>query len=78
VQPRASTNEVAGERAGAVVVRVTAPPVDGKANEAVRKLVAKKAGVPESKVLVRGQSGRDKLVRIEGIESAELRRALLK
>jgi uncharacterized protein (TIGR00251 family) len=78
VQPRASTNEVAGERAGAVVVRVTAPPVDGKANEAVRKLVAKKAGVPESKVLVRGQSGRDKLVRIEGLESAELRRALLK
>ncbi len=61
-----------------MVVRVTAPPVDGKANEAVRKLVAKKAGVAESKVLVRGQSGRDKLVRIEGIESAALRRALLK
>lgn len=78
MQPRASVTEVAGERAGAVVVRVTAPPVDGKANEAVRKLVAKKAGVAESKVLVRGQSGRDKLVRIEGIESAELRRALLK
>lgn len=78
VQPRASTNEVAGERAGAVVVRVTAAPVDGEANDAVRKLVAKKAGVPQSKVMVRGQSGRDKLVRVEGIESAALRRALLK
>lgn len=77
VQPRASVDEVAGERAGSIVVRVTAPPVDGKANEAVRKLVAKKAGVPQTRVMVRGQSGRDKLVRVEGVERAALRRALL-
>ena len=60
-----------------MVVRVTAPPVDGKANHAVRKLVAKKAGVAETRVIVRGQTGRDKLVRIEGIDSSLLRRALL-
>jgi uncharacterized protein YggU (UPF0235/DUF167 family) len=35
VQPRARRSEVAGEREGAVVIRVTAPPVDGRANEAV-------------------------------------------
>ncbi len=77
VQPRASADEVAGERAGSIVLRVTAPPVDGKANDAVRKLVAKKAGVPQKRVMVRGQSGRDKLVRVDGVEPAALRRALL-
>ena len=77
MQPRSATTEVAGERAGAVVIRVTAAPVDGKANDAVRKLVAKKAGVAQARVLLRGQSGRDKLVRVEGIEPSLLRRALL-
>ena len=45
VQPRAKRTEVAGERDGAVVIRVSAPPVDGKANEAVCKLIAERLGV---------------------------------
>jgi len=77
VQPRASRDEIAGEREGVLAVRVKAPPVDGRANEAVRRLVAKRVGVPPSRVrVVRGESARDKLLEIEGRDSDELRRAL--
>ena len=77
VQPRSRSDEIAGERAGALLVRVTAPPVDGKANEAVRKLVSKRLGVPVNRIsVVRGKSSRDKLIEVDGIGDAELRRAL--
>jgi uncharacterized protein len=46
VQPRAVRTEIAGERGGALVVRVAAPPVGGRANDAVRKVVAKRLGAP--------------------------------
>lgn len=77
LQPRARRMEVVGERAGAVVIRVTAPPVEGRANEALCKLIAKRAGVARGQVaIVRGAGSRDKLVRVEGIAPAALRRAL--
>ena len=77
LQPRAKREEVVGERGGAVLVRVTAPPVDGKANAALCALVARRAGVPKSAVsVVRGQAARDKVVRVDGIEPAALLRAL--
>jgi uncharacterized protein len=66
-----------GERGGAVVIRVTAPPVDGKANAALCALVAERAGVPRSQVdVVRGMTSRDKVVRVEGVDAAALRAAL--
>ena len=78
VQPRAKRTEVAGERGGAVVIRVSAPPVDGKANEAVEKLIADKLNVPKRAVaIVRGDSSRDKLVRIDGLSADEARTRLL-
>jgi uncharacterized protein (TIGR00251 family) len=78
VQPRAKRTEVAGERAGAVVIRVSAPPIDGKANEAVCRLIAERIGVPKSAVrIVRGEAARDKVVRIDGLSSDEARTALL-
>jgi uncharacterized protein (TIGR00251 family) len=78
VQPRAKRTGVAGERGGAVVIRVSAPPVEGKANEAVEKLIADKLGVPKSAVaIVRGDSSRDKLVRIDGLSADEARTRLL-
>jgi uncharacterized protein YggU (UPF0235/DUF167 family) len=68
---------VVGEREGAVVIRVTAPPVDGKANDALCRLVAKRAGVAPSRVhIVRGHSARDKVLAVEGVEPARLRAAL--
>jgi uncharacterized protein len=77
LQPRAKREEVVGERNGAVVVRVTAPPVDGKANAALCALVAERAGVPKSAVsVVRGQAARDKVLRVDGVELPALRRAL--
>ena len=78
VQPRAKRTEVAGERGGAVVIRVSAPPVDGKANEAVQKLIADKLNVPKRAVaIVHGDSSRDKLVRIDGLSADEARTRLL-
>jgi uncharacterized protein YggU (UPF0235/DUF167 family) len=77
VQPRARRTEVAGERAGAVVVRVAAPPVDGKANAAVCALVADRAGIPRSAVTVlRGAGSRDKVLEVHGVDLASLRRSL--
>lgn len=77
VQPRAGRNEVAGERGGAVLVRVTAPPADGKANDAVRKLIAKRLRIAPGRVeLIRGARSRDKVLRIEGMEAAEVRQGL--
>jgi uncharacterized protein (TIGR00251 family) len=64
VQPRAAKNELV-ERQGRLIARVTAPPVDGKANAAVTRLVAKHAGVAPSRVrIVRGETARDKLLEI--------------
>ena len=78
VQPRAKRSEVAGERGDAVVIRVNAPPVDGRANEAVCRLISKRLNVPRSAVsIVRGESARDKLVRIEGLSADEARNGLL-
>jgi uncharacterized protein len=78
VQPRAKRTEVAGEREGAIVIRVNAPPVDGRANEAVCRLIAKRLGVASGAVrVVRGEAARDKLVRVDGIDAADARAALL-
>jgi len=77
VQPRARRTEIAGERQGALLVRVTAPPVGGRANEAACKLLAGRLGVSPSRVaVVRGASSRDKLIRVEGLESSAARRQL--
>ena len=77
LQPRASRDEIVGLRDGVLVVRVTAPPVDGRANIALCKLVARRAGVSASRVsVVRGERSRDKLVQVEGIEPAALAAAL--
>lgn len=64
-------------RGGALVVRVTAPPVGGAANEALRRLIAKRLGTATGRVaIVRGTKGREKLVRVEGMSPSGLRRAL--
>lgn len=77
VQPRASRDEIVGWQAGALRVRVTAPPVEGEANRAVAALLARALGVRPSAVsVVRGERGRDKLVRIEGLSVAEVQARL--
>ena len=77
LSPRASENRIVGERGGELLVRVCAAPVDGKANEALCRLIAKRAGVGVRSVsVVRGASTREKLVRVEGRSLPELRAAL--
>ena len=77
VQPRAAKDEIAGVRQGALVVRLKAPPVDGAANEALARFLGRALGVPPSAVrIVRGGSGRDKLVAVAGIDAATARAAL--
>jgi uncharacterized protein (TIGR00251 family) len=77
LQPRARSNEIVGERDGVLVVRVTAPPVDGRANEALCRLIAKRARVGVQRVsILRGAGAREKVVRVAGIGPRELARAL--
>jgi uncharacterized protein (TIGR00251 family) len=78
VIPRAARDELAGMRDGRLLVRVTAPPLDGRANAAVCALIAKRAGVPKGAVsVVRGESSRDKHVRIHGdVDERAVRTAL--
>jgi uncharacterized protein len=77
VQPRAPRNEIDGERDGRLLVRLVAPPVEGRANQALTRLLARRLGVSASRVsVVRGARSRDKLVRVEGVSSIDLAAAL--
>ncbi|MFA6543561.1 MAG: DUF167 domain-containing protein [Limisphaerales bacterium] len=68
VQPRASRNAVGGLHGTELKVAVTAPPVDAAANEAVLALLAETLGLPRRAVtLVRGQTSRHKVLRLDGI-----------
>jgi len=73
LRPRGHRDELIGIVDGVLQARVTAPPVDGRANKALCKLIAKRAGVAPSRVaVVRGAKSRDKLVRVDGVGRAEL------
>ena len=75
--PRASREEIAGFEGETLRVRVTAPPVEGRANRALVRLLAKRLGVPRGAVrVVTGQTSRSKAVAIAGLDAAELRRRL--
>lgn len=77
LRPRGSKDELLGMRDGVLQARVTAPPVDGKANKALCKLIAKRVGVAPSRVsVVRGEKSREKVVRVEGIDGTRLSEAL--
>jgi len=66
VQPGAKRTEVAGTHGAALKIRLAAPPVDGKANTELVRFLADAFGVPLRQVtLVRGESSREKVVRIE-------------
>jgi uncharacterized protein (TIGR00251 family) len=74
VAPRASRNRVVGVQDGALKVALTAPPVDGAANEALRKLLAKALGVAKSDIeIIRGDRARIKLLRVHGVSAGNVR-----
>jgi len=77
LQPRSSRDELTGMRDGVLGARVCAAPVDGEANRALCRLIARRAGVATSRVeVIRGERGRLKLVRVTGLSSADLLDAL--
>jgi uncharacterized protein (TIGR00251 family) len=77
LQPRGGRNEIVGMREETLVVRVAAPPVDGRANAALCKLIAQRAGVPRTSVtLVAGERSRDKLIEVHGLDEPALRALL--
>jgi hypothetical protein len=77
VQPRAPRDTLQGEREGALVVRLHAPPVDGAANAALQRFLGRALGVaPSSVTILRGQTAREKLLRVEGLGLEALRARL--
>ena len=78
VQPRSPNDSVAGERQGAILIRLKAPPVDGEANGALLRFVARSLGVRQRDVtLVRGQTSRSKWIQVDGMGAGQVRQALL-
>ena len=76
VQPRASKTELAGIHGDALKIRLSAPPVDGAANDALVEFLAETFAVPRRNVrLVSGESSRSKIVEIEGINERAVRDA---
>lgn len=76
--PRAAREQIAAGNGGSYLVRVTAPPVDGRANDALCRLIARRAGVARSRVtLLRGAKGREKVLSVEGIDAATLHERLI-
>ena len=77
VIPRASRTVVAGERDGALLIRLAAPPVDGAANDALIAFLAKALDVPRRQVvLVHGDTARQKTVDVTGVTEAAARERL--
>lgn len=76
--PRASRSQVQGLHGDALKVRLQAPPVDGKANEALIDFIAGKFGIPSRRVvLVSGQTGRQKRIAVQGMTPDQAIQALL-
>ena len=74
VQPRASREAIEGEWQGALKVRLTAPPVDDQANEALRRLLARRLNVPLAAVsILSGGRGRTKRVAVGGVTADQVR-----
>lgn len=75
--PPRPRDAIAGWQDGVLRVHVTAPPVDGRANDALERLLAKSLGVPKSAVgVLSGAKARDKIVAVAGIDRAEALRRL--
>jgi uncharacterized protein (TIGR00251 family) len=77
VTPRASRDEVTGWQGDELRVRLRAPPVEGRANEALIRLIASKLNLPPSSIeLIAGATARVKRLRIDGLADAEVRQRL--
>jgi len=77
VIPRSSRTEMLGKENDIYRMKLTDPPVEGKANKAVIELLAEKLGVPKREIeIVSGKTGRLKTIRIRGLAAGEVAQAL--
>lgn len=77
VHPRAKKNAIAGEVGDALKLALTAPPVEGKANEACIRFFSELLDVPRSSVTIAaGETGRQKVIRVNGLTAAEVEKRL--
>jgi len=77
VHPRAKKNAITGKVGDALKVALTAPPVDGKANDACIEFFAKLLNVPRSSVTIAaGQTSRNKVIRVAGLTAQQVRERL--
>lgn len=75
--PRSPRDEIVGWQGDVLLIRLRAPPVEGRANEALRRLLARSLGLPGSAVeIVAGRSSRNKTVRVVGLDEGEVRKRL--
>ncbi len=79
IQPRASKNEIVQMGGGGIKIRLTSPPVDGAANEALVKFLSAELGVAKSQIeIVSGHTSKNKIVRIEGVSQGAAEQLLNK
>jgi uncharacterized protein (TIGR00251 family) len=79
VIPRAPRTRVDGERGGAILIRLAAPPVEGAANDALVAFLAGALDLPRRNIsILAGEKSRDKRVQIVGIDETTIRSQLLK
>lgn len=77
LQPRASRSEIGKLSGPELRIKVTAPPVDSAANEALVRLLAETLDCPRGRVqLIRGQTSRSKVVKVQGLTAAEILRRM--
>jgi len=77
VHPRARKNEISGELGDALKLSLTAPPIDGKANDACIEFFAKLLKAPRSSVTIAsGQSSRNKVICVTGLSAKEVRKRM--
>jgi hypothetical protein len=68
IQPKSSKNEIVGPHNGLLKIKITAPPVDGKANEGLIEFLSDYFDIPKRNlILVRGETGRKKTLELRGI-----------
>ena len=74
VLPRSSVNQVVGDEEGVIRVKLTAPPVEGKANKALVQFLSRQLGVPKRDVeIVSGDRSRVKSIRINGLSIEDVK-----
>ncbi|GMT42105.1 MAG: UPF0235 protein [bacterium] len=77
VVPSSSKNEIVETTGEALRIRITSPPVDGKANKALTAFLAGKLKMPKSRIsIIKGQAGRLKKVLLAGVEVEDVNRIL--